>query len=62
MAFREAVTEVIAEHKRLGLPLVIWRDGRVVRISAEEVEAELQHPPPLSTWPPHEQTDSSADV
>jgi hypothetical protein len=39
-AFRKAVAKVIAEHKRLGMPLSIWRDGGVVHISAEEAEAE----------------------
>lgn len=29
---------VVLEHRRLGLPLVIWRDGRVVEVSAESVE------------------------
>jgi hypothetical protein len=37
MAFKEAVEEVIDEHARLGLPLHIWRDGKVVALSAEEV-------------------------
>ena len=40
-ALEEAVADVIAEHKRLGLPLVIWRDGKVVHISPEEAEAEF---------------------
>jgi hypothetical protein len=40
-AFEEAVGKVIAEHKRLGLPLAIWRDGQVVHISPEEAEAEF---------------------
>lgn len=39
-AIQEAVAQVIAEHKRLGMPLSILRDGKVVRISAEEAEAE----------------------
>ena len=39
-AFRQAVAKVIAEHKRLGMPLSIWRGGEVVRISPEEAEAE----------------------
>jgi hypothetical protein len=39
-ALRDAIGKVIADHKRLGLPLVIWRDGRVVEISAAEAEAE----------------------
>jgi hypothetical protein len=40
LAFREAVGSAIAEHKRYGVPLVIWRDGKVVEISPEEAEAE----------------------
>jgi hypothetical protein len=45
MAFREAVEEVIDEHARLGLPLYIWRDGKVVGLSAQEVRkhSELTH-------------------
>ena len=39
-ALRDAVGKVIQEHKRLGIPLVIWRDGQVVEISPEEAEAE----------------------
>jgi len=37
IAFKEAVEEVIAEHARLDLPLYIWRDGKVVGLSAQEV-------------------------
>jgi hypothetical protein len=37
IAFKEAVEEVIDEHARLGLPLYIWRDGKVVGLSAEEI-------------------------
>jgi hypothetical protein len=37
MEFREAVEEVIDEDARLGLPLYIWRDGKVVGLSAQEV-------------------------
>jgi hypothetical protein len=31
-SFRRAVRQVRAEHKRLGLPLVVWKDGRVQKI------------------------------
>ncbi len=31
-SFRRAVKQVRAEHKRLGLPLVVWKDGRVQKI------------------------------
>jgi hypothetical protein len=39
-ALREAVGDVIAEHKRLGMPLIFWRDGKVVEVPPEEAEAE----------------------
>jgi hypothetical protein len=37
MAFKEAVEEVIEEHARLGLPLHVWRDGKLVALSAQEI-------------------------
>ena len=37
MAFQEAVEEVIDEHARLGLPLHVWQNGRVVGLSAREI-------------------------
>lgn len=37
LAMREAVDEVIAEHARLGLPLYIGRDGKVVKLSPNKV-------------------------
>ena len=40
MAFKEAVDEVIDEHVRLKLPLHIWRDGKVVELSPDEVLRE----------------------
>jgi hypothetical protein len=40
IAFKEAVEEVIDEHARLGLPLYIWRDGKVVGLSAEEIRQD----------------------
>jgi hypothetical protein len=39
MALEAAVEEVIEEHIREGLPLYIWRDGKVVAVSAEELRA-----------------------
>jgi hypothetical protein len=35
-AFKEAVREVIEEHKRSGRPLSVWRRGKVVSISASQ--------------------------
>jgi hypothetical protein len=37
MALKEAVAGVIEEHIREGLPLYIWRDGKVVAVPPEEL-------------------------
>lgn len=37
MALEAAVEKVIEEHAREGLPLYIWRDGKVVAVPAEEL-------------------------
>ena len=37
MALQAAVEKVIEEHIREGLPLYIWRDGRVVAVPPEEL-------------------------
>ena len=37
LAFQEAVDELILEHARLGLPLYIGRDGKVVKLSPKKV-------------------------
>jgi len=37
IAFRAAVAKAIDEHARLGLPIYIGRDGKVVELSADEV-------------------------
>ena len=40
MAFKAAVEEVIVEHARQGLPIYIWREGKVVELSPEELQVE----------------------
>jgi hypothetical protein len=40
MAFKAAVEEVIVEHARQGLPIYIWREGKVVELSPEELREE----------------------
>ncbi|MFH2146318.1 MAG: hypothetical protein ABII75_09890 [Candidatus Omnitrophota bacterium] len=35
-ALKVAVRKVIDQHKKSGLPLAIWEDGRVKYISADE--------------------------
>jgi hypothetical protein len=37
IAFKAAVAKAIDEHARLGLPIYIWRDGKVVELSPDEV-------------------------
>ena len=37
MALRQAVAGVIRNHRRLGEPLAIWRDGRVVMVSPDQL-------------------------
>ena len=39
-AMHDAMADIIAEHKRFGLPLTIMRNGKIVEVSAEEAEAE----------------------
>ena len=40
MALKTAVERVIAEHAHQGLPIYIWRDGRVVEVPADELRAQ----------------------
>ena len=42
MALKEAVDEVIENRVREGLPLYIWRDGKVVAVPAEELRTHSQ--------------------
>jgi hypothetical protein len=43
MALKAAVQEVINDHVREGLPFYIWRDGRVVELSMQELRALSSH-------------------
>lgn len=36
-ALKSAVRQVVKEHKRTGQPIVVWRSGKVVRISADRL-------------------------
>jgi len=40
MALKEAVEEVIEDHIRSGRPIHVWRDGKVVEVSADELRAQ----------------------
>ena len=37
-ALKVAVAEAIAEHHRNGIPIVIWRNGKVVRLQTDRKE------------------------
>ena len=37
-ALREAVANAITEHKRAGVPITIWQDGKVVQIPPDQIE------------------------
>lgn len=37
-ALQKAVADAIAEHRRNGVPIAIWRNGKVVRIPADQIE------------------------
>lgn len=42
MAFREAVARMAAEHARLGIPLKVWKDGRVADLAPETVLSAMK--------------------
>ena len=48
-ALKRAVAKAIAEHKRNGIPIAVWRDGKVVLIPATEIE--VQEPQSKYTTP-----------
>ena len=37
-AFVAAYRRTVLRHRRLGLPLVVWKDGQVIEVSADSVE------------------------
>lgn len=39
-AMREAVREALLRHKRLGNPIAVWHEGRVVWLAPEEIPVE----------------------
>ena len=36
-ALRRAASAAILQHQRAGVPLVIWREGKIARVSAEQL-------------------------
>ncbi len=50
-AMNAAVREAILQHKQKGLPLAVWRDGKVAWVSPAEIDLR---PDPLSMPATHE--------
>ncbi|HLY61362.1 MAG TPA: hypothetical protein VKV95_11485 [Terriglobia bacterium] len=51
MAMKDAVEKVIDDHIRSGRPIHIWRDGKVVEVSAEELRAQRTRPSDFTPTP-----------
>jgi hypothetical protein len=47
-AVREAGRDARLRHKQLGVPIVVWQDGRIVEIPPEEIVVD---PPALKAEP-----------
>ncbi len=41
-AMKEAVREALLRHKKLGNPVAVWRDGRVVWLGPEEIPTDVE--------------------
>jgi len=39
-ALKRAVAKAISKHRRNGVPIAIWRNGKVVRVPAEQIEVQ----------------------
>ena len=37
-AMRKAVSKVVEEHKRMGAPLAVWKNGKVAHIEAKRLK------------------------
>ncbi len=51
-ALTEAVAKAVEDHRRRGIPVAVWRNGRAVSIPASEAGALRETPPPYRTKPP----------
>lgn len=37
LAMKKAVKEVVERHKKTGRPLVVWKNGKTVRVSPDKI-------------------------
>lgn len=56
LAMKEAVEDVVKEHRRLGLPLAVWQDGKVVMVPPEPATAVAESPGRYRTKRPRKKT------
>lgn len=45
-AIRKAIRDALLMHKRMGDPVVGWKDGKVVWIPADQIDVEEEGAPP----------------
>ena len=50
-AMDKAIRDTVREHKLLGYPIVIWRDGQVVWVPPEEIELDEEQNGPAPKPP-----------
>jgi hypothetical protein len=50
-ALREAVDQVLEDHRRRGIPVAVWRDGRAVSVPPTELGALHERPISYRTKP-----------
>jgi len=50
-ALTEAVAKVVEDHRRRGIPLAVWRNGKAVSIPAAEAGALHEERPAYRTKP-----------
>ncbi len=48
-ALTDAVAKAVEDHRRHGIPLAVWRDGKAVSIPAAEAGALCESPIPYRT-------------
>jgi len=48
-ALTDAVAKAVEDHRRRGIPLAVWRNGRAVSIPASEAGALRETPPHYRT-------------
>ena len=40
LAMKSAIREVVEKHKKSGRPLIVWKNGRVVRVPANKLSTK----------------------